>query len=70
MGTKLLDVAALLENIPARGLLRGQVGTVVEKLDDDFFEVEFSDDLGRTFAMVALRPSQFLVLRHDLATEV
>jgi hypothetical protein len=44
---KLLDTAALTENIPARGLLRGQVGTVAENV----FEVEFSDDKGRSYAM-------------------
>ncbi|MGH9791704.1 MAG: DUF6883 domain-containing protein, partial [Candidatus Acidiferrales bacterium] len=35
MKTKVLDVVALLEDMPARGLLRGQVGTVVEELDGD-----------------------------------
>ena len=30
---KLLDVVALLEPIPEQHLLRGQVGTVVEKAD-------------------------------------
>ena len=67
MGVKLQDVVALLEDMPARGLQRGQVGTVVEKLDAGFFEVEFSDDSGRTYAMLALRSSQFLVLHHNLA---
>lgn len=68
MKTKVLDVVALLEDMPARGLLRGQVGTVVEELGGDFFEIEFSDNSGRMYATLALRPSQFLVLRHDLAT--
>ncbi|MGH9793848.1 MAG: DUF4926 domain-containing protein [Candidatus Acidiferrales bacterium] len=68
MKVKLLDAVALLEDMPDRGLLRGQVGTVVEMLDGDFFEIEFSDNSGRTYATLALHPSQFLVLRHDLAT--
>jgi len=66
METKLLDVVALLEDIPERKLVRGQVGTIVEKLGPDTFEVEFSDNSGRTYASLALISSQFLVLRHDL----
>jgi len=31
----LLDVVALLNDIPDRGLVRGQVGTVVEQLDEN-----------------------------------
>lgn len=68
METKLLDVVALLEDLPANGLVRGQVGTVVEKLSSGVFEVEFSDNLGKTYAMLPLRSSQFLVLRHEVLT--
>ena len=59
----LLDVVALLADQPAHGLLRGQVGTVVEILDGAF-EVEFSDDDGKTYAEIALEPDQLLVLHH------
>ena len=59
----LLDVVALLSDQPAHGLLRGQVGTVVEILDGAF-EVEFSDDDGKTYAEIALEPDQLLVLHH------
>ena len=38
---RLLDIVALLSHVPAHGLLRGQVGTVVELLDRAY-EVEFS----------------------------
>ena len=48
----LLDVVALLTEVPAHGLLRGQVGTVVELLDGAY-EVEFSDDEGKTYAELA-----------------
>jgi hypothetical protein len=68
MEPKVLNVVALLEDLPERGLVRGQVGTIVEKLDRDFYEVEFSDNSGKAYATLALRASQFLVLRHDLAT--
>ena len=64
MQAKLFDVVALLEDLPAQGLVRGQVGTLVENLGLDVFEVEFSDDSGRTYASVALRSNQFLVLHH------
>jgi len=59
----LLDVVALLEDLPERGLVRGQVGTVVEVLDGAF-EIEFSDDRGRTYAQLALSSEQLLVLHH------
>jgi len=60
----LLDVVALLEDLPDRGLVRGQVGTVVEELAPAVFEVEFSDDDGRTYAMLPLRADQLMVLHH------
>jgi hypothetical protein len=40
------------------------VGTIVEALDTDVFEVEFNDDGGRTYGMVALRADQLMVLHH------
>ena len=36
---RVLDVVALTEDITDRGLLRGQVGTVVESRESDFEEV-------------------------------
>jgi hypothetical protein len=64
---QLLDVVALTENIPDRGLLRGQVGTVVESLGPDVFEVEFVDNDGRTYATVSLKERQLLVLHYQPA---
>jgi hypothetical protein len=60
-----LDVVALLEDVPSRGLVRGQVGTVVEKLAPGVFEVEFSDNNGRTYATLAVPAEKLLVLRHE-----
>lgn len=60
----LLDVVALTEDLPDRGLSRGQVGTVVEGLASDVFEVEFSDDEGRTYATLSLRARQLMVLHY------
>ena len=62
---QLLDVVALTDDLPAKGLLRGQVGTVVENLAAGVFEVEFSDDQGRTYAQVALKVNQLLVLHYQ-----
>ena len=61
---QLLDVVALTEDLPGRGLARGQVGTVVELLAPGAYEVEFSDDEGRAYATVALRASQLMTLHY------
>lgn len=58
-------VVALLEDLPQRSLRRGQVGTVVEPLAPGVFEVEFSDNEGRTYATLALRSDQLMILHHD-----
>jgi hypothetical protein len=61
----LLSVVALLEDIPQRRLLRGQVGTVVESLAQGLYEVEFSDDAGQTYASLALRSGQLMRPHHE-----
>ncbi len=61
---KLLDVVALVEDLPDHGLVRGQVGAVVELLAPGVFEVEFSDDEGRTYALVSARADQLMLLRY------
>ena len=65
MEIKPFDVVAVLEDQPAKGLVRGQVGTVVETLAPGVFEVEFSDNAGRTYASVALRSDKLLRLHHE-----
>jgi hypothetical protein len=62
---KLLDVVALTEDLPAPGLRRGQVGTVVELLKDGACEVEFADSDGQPYATLALRPQQLMRLRYQ-----
>lgn len=64
---KLLDVIALLDDKPALRLSSGQVGTIVEVLAPEVFEVEFCDSEGRTMGFAELRRSEFLVLRHEPA---
>ncbi len=60
-----LDVVALTVDIPERKLYRGQVGTVVEILSPDIYEIEFSDNLGRTYASFSLSSDKLLVLHHE-----
>jgi hypothetical protein len=62
---QVLDVVALLEDLPERGLVAGQVGTLVEQLSEDAFEVEFSDDNGRTYATLPLRTNQVIHLHYS-----
>lgn len=61
---KILDVVAVMEDIPEHGLRRGEVGTVVERWKDGAYEVEFSDDTGEAYAFVALRSDQLMPLYH------
>ncbi|MGC1374867.1 MAG: DUF4926 domain-containing protein [Anaerolineales bacterium] len=64
---KLLDVVALTQELPGKDLQPGQVGTVVEVLAPDVYEVEFTDNDGRTYAELALRVEQLLVLHYEPA---
>ncbi|MGP8243260.1 MAG: DUF4926 domain-containing protein [Bryobacteraceae bacterium] len=61
----LLSVVALVRDVPEAGLVRGQVGTVVEVLAPGVFEVEFSDDSGRTYASLALMADDLMRLHHE-----
>jgi hypothetical protein len=60
----LLDVVALLADLPARSLARGQVGTAVEQLNDKTWLVEFSDDDGRAYAVAQCQAADLLVLHY------
>ena len=60
----LLDVVALLTDISAQRLARGQVGTIVEQLDQETLLVEFSDDHGRAYAVAPCPRTQLLVLHY------
>ena len=61
----LLDTVALLEDLPQRNLNRGEVGTIVELLAPNVYEVEFCDDEGQTYAELALRGEQLIVLHNQ-----
>jgi hypothetical protein len=60
----LLDVVALLTDLTSQQLARGQVGTVVEHLDDRTLLVEFSDDQGRAYAVAPCPQADLLVLHY------
>lgn len=64
---KLLDVVALLVDKRERGLVVGQVGTIVEMLAPDVYEVEFLDSKGRTISVTELKRAEVLLLKHEPA---
>jgi hypothetical protein len=63
-GPSLLHAVALLTDLPEQGLARGQVGTIVEELDESTSLVEFSDDEGHAYAIVPCPRADLLVLHY------
>jgi hypothetical protein len=63
-GPSVLDVVALLVDLPVERLSRGQVGTIVEHLDDRTLLVEFSDDEGHAYAVAPCPRTELLVLHY------
>lgn len=61
---ELLDVVALIKDLPDRQLIKGQMGTVVEIYEPGVFEVEFSDEEGETYAQLAIEREALLLLHH------
>jgi hypothetical protein len=59
-----LDVVALLADLPAQKLTRGQVGTVVESLDSETALVEFTAEDGKAFAIAPCPRRDLLVLHY------
>ena len=66
---ELLDVVALLEDIPKHSLTRGQMGTVVEVHEPGVYEVEFCNGNGETYAMLALPGTKLMRLHHESDAE-
>ncbi|HRQ41755.1 MAG TPA: DUF4926 domain-containing protein [Chloroflexota bacterium] len=62
---ELLDTVALLVDVPAHGLRRGEVGTLVEYLAPDVWLVEFSDNSGEEYALAELHTSQLMKLYYE-----
>lgn len=67
-GLKLLDVVALLNEIPAEKLSKGQVGTIVEELDGGAYEVEFADKKGKAITSLALKAQDIMLLHFEMET--
>ncbi len=64
---KLLDVVALTDDLPQKGLHKGQVGTIVELLSPQVYEVEFSGLDGKTYATAAVSEKVLIRLIHEPA---
>jgi hypothetical protein len=65
---KELDTIVLTEDLPAHGLLRGDLGTVVLIHPGGGYEVEFMTLDGETLAVVSLFPNQVRpVARREIA---
>ncbi len=60
----LLNVVALRSDLPAQQLARGQVGTIVEQLDENISLVEFSDEQGRAYAIAPCPLTELLTLHY------
>lgn len=81
---QLLDIVALLQDLPKErltlvelgrinedGLPSGLVGTIVEIYEfegETWYVIEFSDAQGCEYAMATLTKSEFLILRYESMT--
>jgi hypothetical protein len=59
----LLDTVALLKDVPEWGLVRGQVGAVVDDAGGESVMVEFMDADGRTITLPDLLRTDLLALK-------
>lgn len=64
---KLLDTVALIKDVPEKGLLKGQVGAIVEQWDEGVFEVEFTDRKGKDSTFFVAKMEDLILLRFELA---
>ena len=62
---ELLDSVALACDVPSQGLSAGEIGTVVEVYGgNSAYEVEFCDDDGRTYGLLALKAHHIVPLHN------
>ena len=61
----ILDVVVLTEPTPSHKLRKGELGTIVEILDDDVFLVEFADTKGVTYAMIPLKATTLMKVYYE-----
>jgi hypothetical protein len=62
----LFSTVAILKDLPENKVVFGQVGTIVELLDEETFEVEFTDRQGQTISEFAVKQEDLMLLHHDL----
>jgi len=62
---KELDVVALLTTFPEERLSKGAIGTVVHVYNNNFYEVEFADMKGQTYAILTLPAEKLLLLKPE-----
>ena len=63
---KLLDTVAILKDCPEERVVFGQVGTIVEELGNNVFEVEFADKNGVTISEFAVLAGDLMLLHYQL----
>ncbi|MFH2141894.1 MAG: DUF4926 domain-containing protein [Bacteroidota bacterium] len=63
---EILNVVALLKDMPEKKLKKGQVGTIVEILGKNVYEIEFCNKNGETIASVSVKKEDTLLLHYDL----
>lgn len=61
---KLLDVVAMVEDMPEAHIAKGQVGTIVDELDRETVLVEFADLDGVAYAIEPIPCRKLMELRH------
>jgi len=59
---QVLDVVVIVRDLPKFSLTAGEVGTVVDIISRDVYEVEFCDEEGQTYGMFALHTGDLLPL--------
>ena len=64
---KPLDLVALTEDLPQKELRKGQVGTIVERLAPQVYEVEFGGLDGKAYATAAVSEKLLIRLIHEPA---
>ncbi|WP_373323490.1 DUF4926 domain-containing protein [Metapseudomonas otitidis] len=62
---ELNEVVRFLESIPSEGLSSGSLGAIIAVFSEpeEAYEIEFCDEEGVTIAQLALRQSQFDVVK-------
>lgn len=60
---------ALLTDMPSYKLLRGQVGTVQERIGVGLYRVQFVDGSGQPYATLTLHAAQMMLLRWQPAQQ-